>query len=151
MTTRTIKGLQQALAKLGYDPGEADGKMGPRTLAALLKFQREHNLPATGEPNDGTWTALDLALVIKEQQNLLAEKLPDPTPKPAVKSLGIVGGVVAAIVAFGGAVGYTVTAEQQAALIVVIPMIVAGLGGIASAIGRWRATQPVSGIVTPKE
>ena len=150
MTTRTIKELQQALAKLGYDPGEADGKMGPRTLAALLKFQREHNLPATGEPNDGTWTALDLALVIKEQQSLLAEKLPEP-PKPAVKSLGVVGGVVAAIVAFGAAIGYTVTAEQQAALTVVIPMIVAGLGGIASAIGRWRATQPVSGILTPKE
>ena len=150
MTTRTIKELQQALAKLGYDPGEADGKMGPRTLAALVNFQADHKLRASGEFDAATITALDLALVIKEQQNLLKEKLPEP-PKPAVKSLGVVGGVVAAIVAFGGAIGYTVTAEQQAALIVVIPMILAGLGGIASAIGRWRATQPVSGIVTPKE
>ena len=151
MTTRNITTLQLALKKLGYDPGEANGKMGPRTLAALVNFQADHKLRASGEVDAATITALDLALVIKEQQNLLAEKLPDPTPKPAVKSLGVVGGVVAAIVAFGAAIGYTVTAEQQAALTVVIPMILAGLGGIASAIGRWRATQPVSGIVTPKE
>lgn len=47
----TIEGVQIALTKLGYDPGAIDGEDGPRTRAAVQKFQSEHQ-PDAG-PVDG--------------------------------------------------------------------------------------------------
>ncbi len=47
----TIAGVQLALAQLGYNPGPADGQNGPRTIAAVNKFQTEHQ-PDAG-PVDG--------------------------------------------------------------------------------------------------
>jgi putative peptidoglycan binding protein len=37
-TPEHVRELQQALAKSGYDPGPADGIMGPRTKGALRKY-----------------------------------------------------------------------------------------------------------------
>lgn len=53
-----IKGLQEHLAKLGYDPGPIDGFYGPITAAAVKEFQRRNNLPADGIVQAGTWAAL---------------------------------------------------------------------------------------------
>lgn len=39
---------QALLQKLGFDPGAADGSMGPKTRAAIEAFQRSANLPVTG-------------------------------------------------------------------------------------------------------
>ena len=39
---------QARLLALGYQPGPADGRMGPRTLEALQKFQRDRKLAVTG-------------------------------------------------------------------------------------------------------
>jgi peptidoglycan hydrolase-like protein with peptidoglycan-binding domain len=43
---------QQRLADLGYDPGEADGVLGPRTRAAVTAFQKDKGLSATGRINE---------------------------------------------------------------------------------------------------
>ena len=43
-----IRGVQRALARLGYDPGSADGLMGPRTRAAIRAFQSASGLSADG-------------------------------------------------------------------------------------------------------
>lgn len=61
----TIEGVQIALTKLGYDPGTIDGEDGPRTHAAVKKFQSDHQ-PDAG-PVDGlvgpkTRTAIASAL-----------------------------------------------------------------------------------------
>ncbi|MCA9716928.1 MAG: peptidoglycan-binding protein [Myxococcales bacterium] len=48
--TAKIKARQQALAHLGYEPGEIDGKWGKRSRAALILAQRELGLKA-----DGVW------------------------------------------------------------------------------------------------
>src|SRR4051794_26549677 len=32
----------------------ADGRMGPKTVAALHQFQKEHNLKVTGQPDQAT-------------------------------------------------------------------------------------------------
>lgn len=45
--------LQQALARLGYDPGEADGIPGRRTCAAIRVYQSAAGLPADGYPSPG--------------------------------------------------------------------------------------------------
>lgn len=42
--------LQQRLKGLGYDVGAPDGSWGPRSRAALIKFQKAKGLAATGEP-----------------------------------------------------------------------------------------------------
>ena len=57
----TIEGCQAALTRLGYDPGPIDGKDGPRTRAAVQKFQAEHQLDAG--PMDGVGGAKTLAAV----------------------------------------------------------------------------------------
>ena len=41
-----VKTIQSALAQLGFDPGGADGQIGPRTRGAVRAFQSARNLPA---------------------------------------------------------------------------------------------------------
>lgn len=40
---------QAALSKRGYDVGKVDGKFGPRTSAAIRKFQKDHHLKVDGK------------------------------------------------------------------------------------------------------
>lgn len=44
-----VRSAQKMLATLGFDPGVADGQIGPRTRAAVSAFQKEAGLPVTGE------------------------------------------------------------------------------------------------------
>lgn len=44
----TIKQVQLALNKLGYDCGEADGIIGKKTTAAVKKFQKDNKLTVDG-------------------------------------------------------------------------------------------------------
>ncbi len=53
-----IKSLQRELKRAGYDPGTADGRIGPTTRRALRRFQAAHGLPATGAPDIATLTKL---------------------------------------------------------------------------------------------
>lgn len=43
-----VRAVQKALASLGYNPGPADGKMGPMTEAALKEWRRDSGLEPTG-------------------------------------------------------------------------------------------------------
>ncbi len=43
-----IRAAQQALKDKGFDPGPIDGRMGPRTKAAVSEYQGKENLKATG-------------------------------------------------------------------------------------------------------
>ncbi|HEY8091832.1 MAG TPA: peptidoglycan-binding domain-containing protein [Polyangiaceae bacterium] len=49
-----VTGVQARLANLGYWPGDIDGDVGPRTLAALAAFQKDNGLDPTGELDDAT-------------------------------------------------------------------------------------------------
>jgi hypothetical protein len=44
-----VRGAQQALRSKGFDPGPVDGRMGPRTTAAVREFQSKEGLSATGQ------------------------------------------------------------------------------------------------------
>ena len=57
-----LQELQQALLDRGYDPGEADGIMGPATRSALSLFQGDQGLIADGFPSRETLDSLGLAL-----------------------------------------------------------------------------------------
>ena len=58
----TVKQIQALLIYLGYDPGQVDGILGPKTEGALSAFQPEYGLPATGQPDDTTCKMLVAAV-----------------------------------------------------------------------------------------
>lgn len=43
--------IQSALRSMGYDPGPADGRLGPKTREAIRRFQSDHGFQVTGEPS----------------------------------------------------------------------------------------------------
>ena len=53
-----VTGFQKALQKLGFDPGKIDGIMGPKTEAAVKKFQQANALAADGIVGPKTQAAL---------------------------------------------------------------------------------------------
>jgi murein L,D-transpeptidase YcbB/YkuD len=54
----TVKQLQTALKNAGYDPGNADGKMGKQTREAIKAFQKANGLAADGVVGRRTWSLL---------------------------------------------------------------------------------------------
>jgi osmotically inducible lipoprotein OsmB len=46
----TVRGIQSGLAKLGFDPGSANGIAGAKTRSAIRAFQQQNGLPADGVP-----------------------------------------------------------------------------------------------------
>ena len=61
-TGAAVKRLQQALTKLGYAPGAADGSFGPATVQAVIAFQKAHRVPEDGIAGAKTLAAINLAL-----------------------------------------------------------------------------------------
>jgi peptidoglycan hydrolase-like protein with peptidoglycan-binding domain len=53
-----VKAVQQALKDKGHNPGEVDGKMGPKTQAALRDFQSKEGLNASGRLDAATRSKL---------------------------------------------------------------------------------------------
>lgn len=45
----SVRTVQEALNRLGYDAGPADGIMGSRTQRAIMAYQRDEGLPQTGQ------------------------------------------------------------------------------------------------------
>ena len=46
-----VRDIQAGLQRLGYDPGAADGRMGPRTSAAISKYEQDNGLTVDGRPS----------------------------------------------------------------------------------------------------
>ena len=55
-----VKAVQQALKEKGHDPGEIDGKMGPKTQAALRDFQSQEGINASGRLDAETMSKLGI-------------------------------------------------------------------------------------------
>ena len=55
-----VKAAQQALKDKGHDPGPIDGKMGPKTHAALRDFQSKEGLKSTGRLDNETMAKLGI-------------------------------------------------------------------------------------------
>jgi Putative peptidoglycan binding domain len=68
-----VRDAQRALKAKGFDPGPIDGKMGPRTSAAVKEFQDKENLTATGQ------------LDAETQSRLMASSSPAASPATAPK------------------------------------------------------------------
>lgn len=48
---QTVRGVQSGLARLGFDPGPADGVAGAKTRAAIRNYQHYYGLPVDGRPS----------------------------------------------------------------------------------------------------
>lgn len=55
-----VRNLQQRLKELGFDPNGVDGKFGPGTQAAVIAFQKANGLQADGKVGPKTLAALNL-------------------------------------------------------------------------------------------
>ena len=51
-TSIALHRVQSALAKLGYSPGEIDGRLGEQTRVAIRTFEADRSWPITGEVSD---------------------------------------------------------------------------------------------------
>jgi len=59
-----VKASQEALKKLGYEPGPVDGKFGPATLASIEVFQQDVGMKVDGLLNRNTHDAVLRALTL---------------------------------------------------------------------------------------
>ncbi len=56
----SVKEVQRALIKAGYEPGPVDGRMGQKTRAAISRFQQDKGIDSTGSIDWATMKALGL-------------------------------------------------------------------------------------------
>lgn len=56
-----VRSAQQSLKEKGFDPGPVDGKLGPRTIAALRDFQKKEGLKVNGRLDSETKARLSAA------------------------------------------------------------------------------------------
>jgi peptidoglycan hydrolase-like protein with peptidoglycan-binding domain len=85
--TKRVRVAQEQLAVRGYDPGSADGHLGPRTRKALAQFRADNGLPDSPTiPSDWTSQPVKHAPVAEVRaepaiQPPANDGLPSPTPE----------------------------------------------------------------------
>jgi photosystem II stability/assembly factor-like uncharacterized protein len=62
MSDEIVRRAQEALERAGYEIGTTDGKLGPRTAAAIKRFQTDRYLPVTGQLDETTLGALGITV-----------------------------------------------------------------------------------------
>src|SRR3546814_15231018 len=75
----TVQAIQRKLNELGYSAGPADGLMGRGTRAAIIAFQQDRGLAATG--------VADQALLLQLQQAPTRSSRPQPESRPTTTSV----------------------------------------------------------------
>lgn len=63
-----LEGVQDALTKLGYEPGKVDGKDGPNTQKAVRAFQAHTSIGVDGIVGPETRQALVAELATKAEE-----------------------------------------------------------------------------------
>ncbi len=97
VTPSVVRAAQQKLDDAGYQSGTPDGKMGPKTRAAIRKYQQDQNLAVTGSLDESTLSKLDvggnqtIATApgdIKSGAKAAGHAIKDKHPVAAAKDLG---------------------------------------------------------------
>jgi photosystem II stability/assembly factor-like uncharacterized protein len=58
LSSDVVRRAQEALERAGYEIGSPDGQLGPRTVAAINRFQADRYLPVSGQFDEATLGAL---------------------------------------------------------------------------------------------
>jgi len=77
-----VREAQEHLINLGYLKDKADGKLGPKTKAAIKKFQKEHKLKPDGKLGRQTYDAIIAADKVKAMSALPMPVEAPPAPPP---------------------------------------------------------------------
>ena len=77
--------VQEALKAKGNDPGPIDGRMGPKTRAALKAFQEANGLKATGQLDDQTADKLGVSKTTSMGTKMKKEKTEPMSKEPTTK------------------------------------------------------------------
>ncbi len=83
-----IRRIQKSLRALGYDPGQADGHLGPRTSAAIRAFEGDHGLPITGKASQDLDRAIFLAQMTRGLKERSTKHAAAPEKHPKSPGLG---------------------------------------------------------------
>ena len=94
-----LREAQAILAESGFDPGPADGLMGPRTRTALEQFQSGRGIPATGTLTVDTQGALQFEQTASVRANADTVVATAETPPPAAVASATPASSVAATTA----------------------------------------------------
>lgn len=141
--------VQTKLAALGYNPGGADGKMGPLTRGAVLAFRNDHGLPV----NDTIDAELLMELDTAKPRTMVADRANATTAEVAAKvpeanvhwwnrlGAAVVGGGTASVGALdyiAPATGYLTPLKD---FIADVPPMVWIVGVVAVAAALYFASQ----------
>ena len=58
---QNMRAAQEMLKAKGFDPGDLDGRYGPKTRAAISNFQKSVGIPETGRLDDATKSQLGVS------------------------------------------------------------------------------------------
>jgi peptidoglycan hydrolase-like protein with peptidoglycan-binding domain len=81
MAMTDTRAAQDALKTQGFDPGPVDGRMGPRTRAAISDYQRKNDLPVTGTLDAPTMSKLN----VRTSERSADVPAASPTTQPDTK------------------------------------------------------------------
>lgn len=76
--------VQDQLNRMGYDAGPVDGAMGQRTRRAIIAFQKDHGIPATGTADQRLLDAIDIVAGSAAAPSI-APSAPAPDGQPAAR------------------------------------------------------------------
>jgi photosystem II stability/assembly factor-like uncharacterized protein len=74
----TIRRAQEALERAGYEIGTPDGQMGPRTVAAVKRFQTDRYINVSGELDENTLAALGVSAAGASSADAHIDSISDP-------------------------------------------------------------------------
>ena len=78
-----VSKAQQALTDKGFNPGPIDGKMGPKTKAAITEFQTKEHLKVSGRLDKETKDKLMTASATSKTETSTPAASPSTTTTPA--------------------------------------------------------------------
>lgn len=58
VSERVVQGIQRELARRGYDPGEANGRVDIETRSAIIAYEFDEGMPLTGQPSEAIFKSL---------------------------------------------------------------------------------------------
>ncbi len=79
-----VRQAQEALERAGYEIGTPDGQLGPRTIAAIKRFQTDRYLPVTGQLDETTLAALGVTNAISSTTLTHLAGITDPVNALAI-------------------------------------------------------------------
>lgn len=149
MASHTVADVQAALQSLGFSPGDIDGEGGPKTAAAVAKFQETRGLTVNGK--------LDPATLGKLFPSSLGEPAAPRTIQATMmdwalnfaqsKIVWAAGLLLAAVVAWVNTkFGISVSPDIQNA---VTSLIVAAGAGLIAILRGWSIDTPRVASTTP--